>query len=137
MSSTAVHAPHHPPSYALSRSSSAAASRYIPPAAPSPPKYPSPPPAAPPPTTTTTMTNSQWLFSEAAIAGAPSVVAGLTPVEERARRAKGVNFIVQAGMLLKVPQVTLGSAAVFFHRFYMRVGMVGDRGVHHYVSLTF
>lgn len=62
------------------------------------------------------------------------MAAGLTPAEERARRAKGVNFIVQAGMLLKVPQVTLGSAAVFFQRFYMRVGMVGERGVHHYVS---
>lgn len=81
------------------------------------------------------MANAQWLFSASAIANSPSVAAGLTPADERARRAKGVNFIVQAGMLLKVPQVTLGSAAVFFHRFYMRVGMVGERGVHHYVSL--
>ncbi|OBT67112.1 hypothetical protein VE03_04453 [Pseudogymnoascus sp. 23342-1-I1] len=78
------------------------------------------------------MANTQWLFSPQAIANSPSVAAGLSPAEERARRAKGVNFIVQAGMLLKVPQVTLGSAAVFFQRFYMRVGMVGERGVHHY-----
>ncbi|OBT73251.1 hypothetical protein VF21_08875 [Pseudogymnoascus sp. 05NY08] len=78
------------------------------------------------------MANAQWLFSASEIANSPSVAAGLTAAEERARRAKGVNFIVQAGMLLKVPQVTLGSAAVFFQRFYMRVGMVGERGVHHY-----
>lgn len=82
------------------------------------------------------MANAQWLFSGSEIANSPSVAAGLTPAEERARRAKGVNFIVQAGMLLKVPQVTLGSAAVFFQRFYMRVGMVGERGVHHYVSFA-
>ncbi|OAF62201.1 hypothetical protein VC83_01194 [Pseudogymnoascus destructans] len=136
MSSTAVHAPHHlPTSYhppTISTTSRSSASRPIPPAAPSPPPHPSPSPPPLTASTPTTMANAQWLFSASEIANSPSVAAGLTPAEERARRAKGVNFIVQAGMLLKVPQVTLGSAAVFFQRFYMRVGMVGERGVHHY-----
>lgn len=56
-------------------------------------------------------------------------------MEERLRRAKGVNFIYQAGILLDLPQLTLWVAGVFFHRFYMRYSMVeGKQGIHHYVS---
>ena len=53
------------------------------------------------------------------------------------RRAKGVNFIYQAGILLELPQITLYVAGVFFHRFYMRWSMVEELqkgGIHHYVS---
>ena len=58
--------------------------------------------------------------------------------EERSRRAKGVNFITQAGILLKLPQVTLGTASMFFHRLFMRIGMDEKYGgIHHYVSLSF
>ena len=60
---------------------------------------------------------------------------GLAPAEERLRRAKGVNFIYQAGILLDLPQITLWVAGVFFHRFYMRFSMVEEKqGIHHYVS---
>jgi hypothetical protein len=51
------------------------------------------------------------------------------------RRAKGVNFIYQAGVMLDLPQITLWVAGVFFHRFYMRCHMVQEKGgIHHYVS---
>jgi hypothetical protein len=77
----------------------------------------------------------QWLFSEEDIKNSPSALHGLDPAEERSRRAKGVNFIVQAGILLKIPQLTLGTASVFFHRFFMRASMIQEKGgVHHYVS---
>ena len=70
----------------------------------------------------------------------PSVLHGLTPAEERERRAKGVNFIYQTGITVQpqpLPQVTLFVAAVFFHRFYMRYSCVEERGgVHHYVCLS-
>lgn len=77
---------------------------------------------------------SQWLFTEEEIRNSPSVLAGLPFAEEVCRRAKGVNFIIQAGILLKIPQLTLGTASVFFHRFYMRHSMVVEKGgIHHYV----
>lgn len=50
-------------------------------------------------------------------------------------RRKGVNFILQVGMMLKLPQMTLSTAAVFFHRFLMRRSLVakdGYRPLHHY-----
>ncbi|KAF9158465.1 hypothetical protein DFQ26_007564, partial [Actinomortierella ambigua] len=40
--------------------------------------------------------------------------------EERESRFKGVTFIVTVGMQLKLPQLTMATAALFFHRFYMR-----------------
>lgn len=82
---------------------------------------------------------SQWLFTEEDIANSPSVADGITAADESVRRAKGVNFIIQAGILLKLPQMTLGTAAVFFHRFYMRYSMMSEKGgtgIHHYVSIT-
>jgi hypothetical protein len=81
--------------------------------------------------------SSQWLFTDAEINCTPSTLDKLPIVEERCRRAKGVNFIIQAGILLKLPQLTLATASVFFHRFYMRASMVPERGgLHHYVWYT-
>jgi hypothetical protein len=77
---------------------------------------------------------SQWLFTEEEIRNSPSILDGLPVSEEICRRAKGVNFIIQAGILLKIPQLTLGTASVFFHRFYMRYSMAAEKGgIHHYV----
>ncbi|KAN0117047.1 cyclin-like protein [Hyaloscypha variabilis] len=77
--------------------------------------------------------SNQWLFTEKEVLSAPSIIDGIPPQEERCRRAKGVNFIIQAGILLKLPQLTLATAAVFFQRFYMRKSMVPEKmGVHHY-----
>ena len=78
--------------------------------------------------------NSQWYFTDAELAATPSVADGLPIVEEKTRRAKAVNFIIQAGILLKLPQLTLATASVFLHRFYMRYSMVPEKnGLHHYV----
>jgi protein BUR2 len=78
------------------------------------------------------MTN-QWFFAQDEVVSSPSILDGLPPAEERLRRAKGVNFIYQAGILLELPQITLYVAGVFFHRFYMRRSMVEEKqGIHHY-----
>lgn len=78
--------------------------------------------------------SNQWMFTAEEISSSPSILHGITPEEERTRRAKGVNFIVQAGVLMRFPQVVICTAAVFFHRFYMRQSMVTEKnGIHHYV----
>lgn len=78
---------------------------------------------------------NQWSFTADEVVSTPSVVDGISPAEERLRRAKGVNFIYQAGVMLDLPQITLWVAGVYFHRFYMRYSMVPEKGgIHHYVS---
>lgn len=77
------------------------------------------------PTELLTVVESQWLFTESELLLTPSIIAGgLSPEKERENRAKGVNFILQAGIMLKLPQITLATASVFLHRFYMRHSMV-------------
>lgn len=79
--------------------------------------------------------SNQWFFTSDEVHSTPSIVEGIAPSEERLRRAKGVNFIYQAGVMLDLPQITLWVAGVFFHRFYMRFNMVQEKGgIHHYVS---
>ncbi|KAL8874075.1 MAG: hypothetical protein Q9174_000546 [Haloplaca sp. 1 TL-2023] len=78
---------------------------------------------------------SQWIFSENELLRTPSILDGLTPEKERENRGKGVNFILQVGMMLKLPQVTLSTASVLLHRFFMRHSMVethGRPGFHYY-----
>jgi Cyclin, N-terminal domain len=56
-------------------------------------------------------------------------------IQEQSNRSKGVNFITQVGMLLKLPQLTLATASVYLHRFFMRHFMVdlpNWPGLHHY-----
>lgn len=78
---------------------------------------------------------NQWAFTADEAVSTPSIVDGLSPTEERLRRAKGVNFIYQAGVMLDLPQITLWVAGVYFHRFFMRYSMVQEKGgIHHYVS---
>lgn len=78
---------------------------------------------------------SQWSFTADEVSSTPTILEGVSPSEERLRRAKGVNFIYQVGVMLDLPQITLWVAGVFFHRFYMRWSMVeGKSGIHHYVS---
>ena len=89
-------------------------------------------------TTVPQHTQEQWLFKDEELNATPSILQGMPVAEERSRRAKGVNFITQAGILLKLPQVTLGTASMFFHRLFMRIGMDEKYGgIHHYVSLSF
>lgn len=80
----------------------------------------------------------QWIFTEAELLQSPSILAGMSPEEERAVRKKGVNFILQVGIMLKLPQTTLSTAAVFFNRFLMRNSLKpapGYKPLHHYVKL--
>jgi protein BUR2 len=81
------------------------------------------------------MAERQWLFTDDEVLSSPSIVEGIHPADERLRRAKGVNFIYQAGALLQLPQTTLYVAGVYFHRFYMRMSLAEEKGgIHHYVS---
>ncbi|KAF1959894.1 cyclin-like protein [Byssothecium circinans] len=77
----------------------------------------------------------QWLFTEEELTQAPSILDGLAPEEERELRRKGVNFILQVGMMLKLPQTTLSVAAIFFNRYLMRNSLKsrpGYKPLHHY-----
>ncbi|KAK7992038.1 cyclin-K [Apiospora saccharicola] len=78
------------------------------------------------------MAANQWLFTHDEVNSSPSIAEGMPPAEERLRRAKGVNFIYNVGIMLNLPQLTLYVAGVFFHRFYMRCSMDEKRGIHHY-----
>ncbi|RDW86423.1 putative cyclin [Aspergillus mulundensis] len=77
----------------------------------------------------------QWLFTDEELARSPSQLDGMTAEIENLNRSKGVNFITQVGMMLKLPQPTLATAAVYLHRFFMRFG-IADRperpGIHAY-----
>lgn len=78
---------------------------------------------------------SQWLFTPSELLRTPSILDGLAPAQEHSNRSKGVNFITQVGILLKLPQLTLATASVYLHRFYMRHSMVdlpSRPGLHHY-----
>ncbi|OCK86258.1 cyclin-like protein [Lepidopterella palustris CBS 459.81] len=77
----------------------------------------------------------QWIFSEDELQQTPSIMDGMAPEEEKTLRRKGANFILQVGMMLKLPQTTLSTAAVFFNRFLMRRSLVAKNGykpLHHY-----
>ncbi|KAG0131157.1 cyclin-like protein [Tuber indicum] len=63
---------------------------------------------------------SQWIFTEEELLRTPSVLDGISPELEREQRGKGCNFILQMGIQLKLPQLTLATASVFLHRFYMQ-----------------
>lgn len=81
------------------------------------------------------LAESQWIFTEAELSRTPSILAGCSEQKERENRTKGVNFILQVGIMLKLPQITLSTAAVFFHRFFMRHAMEdvsNPKGFHYY-----
>jgi protein BUR2 len=83
---------------------------------------------------------AQWLFTEAELGQTPSNIDGMTPETERETRTKGLNFIMQVGIMLKLPQVTLSTASIFFNRFLMRHSLVSKpeqpKALHHYVRIT-
>lgn len=77
---------------------------------------------------------SQWLFTTSELLRSPSILEGLPVTQELANRQKGVNFITQVGIMLKLPQLTLATASVYLHRFFMRHAMqqANKPGLHHY-----
>ncbi|KZZ90910.1 cyclin [Ascosphaera apis ARSEF 7405] len=68
-------------------------------------------------------TQSQWLFSKDDLARSPSVLDGMPIDVEHTNRSKGINFILQVGITLKLPQNTLFTASIYLHRFFMRYSM--------------
>lgn len=66
----------------------------------------------------------QWLFNDEELTRAPSQLDGMALEAEHTSRSKGVNFITQVGIMLKLPQLTIATAAVYLHRFFMRYSMV-------------
>lgn len=82
---------------------------------------------------------AQWIFSEQELEQTPSILDGMPIAEERVLRQKGINFLQQVGMMLKLPMTTLSTAAVFFNRFLVRNSLKSKPGykpLHHYVSLS-
>ncbi|KAL6236894.1 hypothetical protein BDW75DRAFT_205570 [Aspergillus navahoensis] len=77
----------------------------------------------------------QWLFTDEELSRSPSQLDGMTVETENLNRSKGVNFITQVGIMLKLPQPTLATAAVYLHRFFMRYA-IADKperpGIHPY-----
>ena len=62
----------------------------------------------------------------------------MTQEKEKDVRAKGVNFIRQVGIMLKLPELTLSTAAIFFNRYLMRMSLVDrpdTKALHHYVRV--
>lgn len=88
------------------------------------------------PTRVLAETEAQWTFSEAELANTPSIQDGMSLAEEREKRASAINFMVQVGIMLKLPQLTLSTASVFFHRFMMRASFKNERNgipkLHHF-----
>ena len=84
------------------------------------------------------MAKSQWLFTESELLRTPSILDGLSSEKERENRGKGVNFIFQVGIMLKLPQVILATASVLLHRFFVRHSMVEAPGrpAYHYYSMA-
>lgn len=76
--------------------------------------------------------SSQWLFTKSETRNSPSIKEGLDPKQERSNRLKGIQFIDTVGRKLKLLQPTIATAAMFFHRFYMRQPM---QKFHHFVPL--
>ncbi|KAI9714095.1 MAG: hypothetical protein M1812_006542 [Candelaria pacifica] len=81
---------------------------------------------------------SQWIFTEEELARTPSALDGMSLEQERENRGKGVNFITQVGIQLKLPQLTLATASIFLQRFFMRHTMVDkpDRPALHYYTVA-
>ncbi|KAI5284538.1 hypothetical protein KEM52_002864 [Ascosphaera acerosa] len=71
-------------------------------------------------------TQRQWVFTPDELARTPSILDGMPQRVEQINRSKGVNFILQVGMLLKIPQSTLITASIYLHRFFMRYSMKGS-----------
>ena len=90
----------------------------------SPPKRAGPRPVPGPSNPVLLATQAKWLFTDAELKRTPSQLDGMKWEDEQISRSKGVNFIAQVGIMLKLPQITIATAAVYFHRFFMRYSMV-------------
>ncbi|KAK5940328.1 hypothetical protein PMZ80_007748 [Knufia obscura] len=81
-------------------------------------------------------TDPQWLFTPTEFDRyTPSRCEGMDLPTEHLNRRKGINFITQVGISLKLDQITLATASIYFQRFYMRHPLQiqgSSKGAHHY-----
>eukprot|EP00697_Spironema_sp_BW2_P012471 gnl/Spiro4/2871_TR1411_c0_g1_i1.p1 gnl/Spiro4/2871_TR1411_c0_g1~~gnl/Spiro4/2871_TR1411_c0_g1_i1.p1 ORF type:complete len:359 (+),score=59.47 gnl/Spiro4/2871_TR1411_c0_g1_i1:156-1079(+) len=62
----------------------------------------------------------RWFFSEQQVADSPSRKFGISGPEESVLRAKVIRYIREASIKLRLPQVVIATASVYFHRFFSR-----------------
>ncbi|KAI8139213.1 cyclin-like protein [Fennellomyces sp. T-0311] len=63
----------------------------------------------------------QWIFTPQELQQVPSIASGSKNVaEERQLRMYGCNYIQAIGGRLDIPQLTISTAMVYFHRFFAR-----------------
>lgn len=64
---------------------------------------------------------NRWIYTwEELSTQTPSSLDGMDMKSEMIQRSKGVNFIIQVSSLLKLPNMTVNTASLFLHRFYLR-----------------
>ncbi|KAK9727356.1 hypothetical protein K7432_001933 [Basidiobolus ranarum] len=61
-----------------------------------------------------------WYFKKGEPIKTPSSLDGIDCHKEKLDRSKGCTLIFSIGMTLELPQITLATATVYFHRFYLR-----------------
>ena len=59
-----------------------------------------------------------WLLSQRALLSCPSIEKGMEFEEVERLSAKSADFIQRAGMDLRLPQMTIATALIFFHRHF-------------------
>ncbi|XP_066441896.1 cyclin-T1 [Eleutherodactylus coqui] len=62
---------------------------------------------------------SRWYFTREQLDGSPSRRAGLDPDKELSYRQQAANLLQDMGQRLNVTQLTINTAIVYMHRFYM------------------
>ncbi|KAL4646216.1 cyclin-T1-like isoform X1 [Arapaima gigas] len=63
--------------------------------------------------------NNKWYFTREEIENSPSRRAGLDPDKELSYRQQAANLLQDMGQRLNVSQLTINTAIVYMHRFYM------------------
>jgi cyclin T len=64
-------------------------------------------------------TQNNWLFTNEELESLPSIKDGFTKQQELEYRRITCAFIQECGIALKIPQLAIATASVFFHRFYV------------------
>ncbi|KAI9307925.1 cyclin-like protein [Cunninghamella echinulata] len=73
----------------------------------------------------------QWFFTRDELQSTPTITQdGISVAEEQRMRSQGCSFIQAIGCRLAVPQITVATAIVYFHRFYMRCSF-SEYGMEH------
>ncbi|XP_048839283.1 cyclin-T1-like isoform X1 [Brienomyrus brachyistius] len=65
------------------------------------------------------VTSNKWYFTREEIENSPSRRAGLDPDKELSYRQQAANLLQDMGQRLNVSQLTINTAIVYMHRFYM------------------